>query len=127
FQLYHEFKVADVISLFQNRQHALAVRGISIKSEVNRAFSNHLIPVIAGQRDEAIVSFKNDAVGEAGNDEGVRACEEGFSETLLALSQRFVGPLAVGNVAGDREPKMLAMKLERLGRGSDTAHIGRVS
>src|SRR6266545_1529642 len=91
FPLHHEFKVADVISLFQNRQHAPAVRGIDIESEVNRAFSDHLIPVIAGQRDEAIVSFKNGAVSEAGNDEGVRACEEGFSESLLALAQRFLG------------------------------------
>src|SRR5262249_19637083 len=99
--------------------------GINIEPEVNRAFSDQLIPVIAGQRDEAIVSFKNGAVGEAANDQTIRTRAERFRETLLALAQRFLGPLAFGNVVGGRKPTTLSTKFERLGREYNQTRFAR--
>src|SRR5262249_45566708 len=118
-------KVTNAILLFQYRQHALAIRGVVIESEINGTFSDELIPFIAGQRDEAVVSLKNGPVGEPGNDERVRTRAERFRETLLAFTQRFLGPLAFGNVADDREPTMLATKFERLGRERDPTRFAR--
>src|SRR5882672_11140218 len=81
FPPHFKFKVTNVMLLFQNRQCALAIRRIAPESEVDRAFSDHLIPVIAGERDEAIVNFKNDTVRETDNGETIRTRAEGFCET----------------------------------------------
>src|SRR5262245_66692131 len=100
FPFYRHLEVANVTLLFQNRAHMPAVRGIDREFEVGPSFSDHLIAPITEHLAPAIIDLENDAVGLAGDAENARTRAERFGETLLALAQRLLGALTLGNVAG---------------------------
>src|SRR5262249_36429748 len=125
FPFRRQLEIANVILLYQNRARPPAFLKIDQKVELSPAPCDHLIARITEHLAPAIIYLENGSVGLAGDNDAVRTRAERFCETLFALAQRFLGPLALGNVAGDREPTMFAAKFERLGRERDQTRFSR--
>jgi hypothetical protein len=62
FRLHGELKVTNESLALSESQRTLTRRRIRIESDLKGAFSDDFIARIAGQRNEAVVDFKNDGV-----------------------------------------------------------------
>src|SRR5262245_57706143 len=109
--LHFKLDIANAAFLFENLHVVPANRRIN-EDEQNCDFTDHLFSLIAVQRDETVVDFENDSVGDTADDQSVGARLKSFRESLFALAQGIFGSLPLRDIVYDELYEPLSLPVE---------------